>query len=201
MLAGLCLLFAASSAVAARSTPAHGSGAAVVVAARELPAGRLLIARDVALARWPAHLRPRGSHADLRAVIGRRLSSGLSAREPVTATRLLGPGLTTGLDHALLAVPVSVAGARLADLVHAGDHVELLAVPPQSGDPRSGDVQPESASAVSVTVVATRLLVLSVLRGADGSATDLVVAADRATALRITQAGIAHVLAAVGDPP
>ena len=187
--------------MSARKAQAQRRGVAVVVAAHELPPGRLLTRRDLRVAQWPAGLRPAGARADPVALVGGRLAGGVAGGEPITAARLLGRGLTTGLAADLVAVPVTVTGPRLSELVRAGDHVDLLAVPRSADDPLISSGSSGTSSAGPTTVIAARLLVLSVLRGTEPGTTDLVVAADRATGLRLTRAEVTQMLAAMVVPP
>jgi pilus assembly protein CpaB len=200
-LAAACALLALDSAVSARSTPPprpHPTvGAAVIVAARDLPAGRRLTDRDVVVARWPRALVPVSAAQRVDTVVGRRLTSALARREAVTRTRLLGRDLTTGLAAGLVAVPVPLADPHAADLLHPGDHVDLLAAPRADGI----DIVGPRGSSGPVTVVGSRLLVLAALPGGTASGTELVVAANRQTAVRITQVSGSQTLAGVGVPP
>src|SRR5512140_3141100 len=82
---GCCLLLALKSAATgarAGARPAHAPPtAAVVVAARALPAGHVLRRADVRVRRWPVELRPVSARSDPSAVIGQRLTGPLAARE------------------------------------------------------------------------------------------------------------------------
>jgi Flp pilus assembly protein CpaB len=201
-LAASCALLALDSAVSAHGTPAKRDRAApgtpVVVAARDLPAGRRLTNGDITVVRWPAHLVPHSALRDVRSLVGRRLAGGLARREAVTTPRLLGRDLTTGLGPGLVAVPVPLADSHAGDLLHPGDHVDLLAAP-RADDPAAAVGRPVSTA--SVPVAGSHLLVLAVFAASGESGTELVVAADRVTAARITRLGGSQTLAAVGVPP
>src|SRR5579884_793336 len=80
--AGTCLLLALGSALGtARKPAAAGPTAPVVVAARDLPAGATLTAKDLNIARWPTRLRPSGARDRLGALVGQRLAGAVTARE------------------------------------------------------------------------------------------------------------------------
>lgn len=198
-LAAGCLVLAGLSAArsdAAARRPA-AAGVPVVVASRALAAGHVLSAHDLSVRRLPPSSVPVGSRASPLEVAGRRLAGALTAGEPITAARVLGRGLLTGLPTGTLAVPVSIGDSSTADLVRAGDRVDLLSSPPAS------DLPGASAPRPAGRVVATRLLVLACLRDS-GSATPhtaLIVAADRATAERIATAGASQEFAALGVSP
>jgi Flp pilus assembly protein CpaB len=167
------------------STSAFGpapAGTAVVVAARDVPAGAVLARADLRIASLPADLVPAGTAHEVSAVLGRTLAGALRRGEAVTDTRLVGPGLTTGLGpQESSATPVRLADAQAAALVRPGDRVDVLATPVETAG---------SAGAADAVEVAAGVRVLAVLRG--GEAADgvvLVVAAAPAVARRL--AGVA----------
>ncbi len=100
----------------------------VLVAAVDLPPGTLLEADDLSEVRVPDDLVP---PRPVAAPVGRVLASGLDAGEPVTATRLVGPGLDPGGGQ--VAVPVRVPDAQMASLLQVGDRIDLLAADLQAG--------------------------------------------------------------------
>lgn len=196
----LCLLCAGAAALGAAHRP--GSSAAVrstpvVVAARMLPAGERLRPGDLRIAQWPRSVRPAGAQSVARDLVGRRVAGPVGAGEPITRLRLAGSALTAGLPPGTVATPVLVE-TDVGDLVRAGDRVDLIAAPPAAAAPRLG---PDSADA---SVVASRVLVLDVVApsGDDpfaGSATQLVIATDRPTALRIAALHATRTFAVVVD--
>jgi pilus assembly protein CpaB len=202
--AGICLLLALGSALGASRNPPRapaGPTVAVVVAARILPAGHVLARPDLAVARWPPGLRPSGTVPDVRRLVGERLAGAVQVREAVTSGRLVGADLTTGLAAGSVAIPIALDDAHAADLVRTGDRVELLASPRPSDVPTN-----RPADSARVTVVATRLLVLAVLRSTDpvapsGMGTEIVVAANRATALEIARHRSTQIFTLVLDSP
>ncbi len=199
-LAAACGLLALDSAVTAHGAQRGRApaGVAVVVAARDLPAGRSLAVGDLSVSRWPPSLVPASAVRRMQPLIGRRLAAGLARHEALTTTRLLGRDLTTGLGPGLVAVPVPIADPHAADLLHPGDHIDLLATP------RAEAALPDDATqatASTVTIAGTRLLVLAVFPAADDTGTEVVVAADRASAVRIARIGVSQTLAGVGVPP
>ena len=98
----------------------------------------------------------------------------------------------------MLAVPVALADAHVGELVRPGDRVDVMSTP--AADPIAGTASRPVASAGSVTVVASAVRVLAVLPRSDDTGTEIVVAADRRTTLRLT-ASAAQPLAAVAIPP
>jgi len=131
LLAALLTGVAALAAVRAASPPAPPT-VAVTVAARDLPAGAVLGARDVRTERFPPEAAPEGLAA---AVVGRVLAAPVSRGEPVTAVRLVGPALARAQpDQAVL--PVRLSDAGVASLLRPGDEVDLMATDPATGATR-----------------------------------------------------------------
>jgi len=139
------------------------------------------------------------------------------AGEPVTEARLLGPGTLAGQPPGTLAVPVRLADPTTTGIVSTGDHVDVIAG-------TAADVAGLEPGPPDADVVAWDVVVLATpgqrsgapggsgsgwgaLTGGSGDeATDadglLVVATDRATAVRLAraQAGKALSVAVRGSP-
>lgn len=197
LLAGVCLLFAVGSTLGAKHTGVRPAATtAVVVAVRDLPAGHLLGHLDVRVARWPVGIRPAGARGDPASVVGKRLGGPIRAGEAITPTRLLGPDLAAGLARGLAAATVAVADPHAADLIRAGDHVDIL----ETGRPPEF-AEPTAAIAARVRAVAQDVVVLAALPATDAADAELVVAVDRTTALRLTRDGTSHLFTAVVVPP
>jgi pilus assembly protein CpaB len=98
----------------------------VLVAARDLPAGHLLVAADLAAGTWYPGAVPAGVVAR---PAGRVLSSAVRQGEPLTDTRLLGDGLLTGLPEDTVAIAVRLADPASALAVRAGERADVLAGP------------------------------------------------------------------------
>ena len=191
LLALILLTLGVVLAVSGRASSGSRHGAdPTVVAARPIATGTELTAADVRLEAWPRSIRPGGAFDASRAVVGKRTSSALESGEAITATRLVGSGLTTGLAPGLAAIPVAVADSGVLRLIHAGDRVDLLAAPVVDG---AGDGD----------LLASSVLVLAAIAPTDTDAArsgTLVVAADRATELRLVSAGSRKVLPALRPP-
>ncbi len=88
-LAASCGLLALDSAVKAHGAPPAPASRseAVVVAARDLPAGRRLMAGDLTTLHWPSSLVPASAVRRVPPVVGRRLATPLARHEALTATR------------------------------------------------------------------------------------------------------------------
>jgi len=201
-----CLLLAALSALGARAqAPANPPGqratVPVVVAAHDLGVATVLSLRDLTTLAWPRHLVPAGAWAQPDPLVGRRLAGPLRKREAVTTTRLVGAGLTAGLAPGDVATPVA-ADAGVATLIHPGDHVDILAGPPE--DVGFGSA-PSTPGAAGVILVAQALPVLAVLAPADAAGSSgtaiMLVATPRRTAVRIAALRGRQVLAVLSSPP
>jgi Flp pilus assembly protein CpaB len=195
--AGLCLLLALASAVRAPGAAAPQRTVPVVVAARSLPAGHVLVGRDLDVARWPPRLLPHGAATAVDRLLGARLAGPVGAREPVTAARMLGNDLTAGLPAGMVATTVPLLDPGGADLVHAGDRVDLLATPQL--DLAAPD--PSAAGPPKVSVAASRARVLAVLPGTADRPAEVVLAVDRTTAVRITRDKTTQTFTLVADSP
>lgn len=173
---------AAASVAAGLSAvvPAATPTVAVLSAAHDLAAGAVLGPDDLVTAELPRELVPAGALVDAAAVTGQLVAGPVRAGEPLTDVRLLGAGLLPpGSD---VAVPVRLAEPATGALVRAGDTVDVL-----------------SAAAEGASVVATRLVVLSVLDLGDaaGEGALVVVAASRSTAERLAAAAVTGRLSVV----
>jgi len=113
----------AMSAFLPQPTP---RGVPVVVVAQDLMPGHVLTRGDLAVADWPADLKPVGVVTDPMALVGKALGAGMSRGEPVTAARVRGPGLLTGAPPGLVAAHVRLADPAMAAMAAAGDHVDLI---------------------------------------------------------------------------
>jgi Flp pilus assembly protein CpaB len=131
------LLAAALTAVAVGSG-IHAAAAppptrvAVLVAARDLPAGTVLHASDLARAGLPPDAVPAGLEGR---PAGRTLAAPLRRGEPVTDVRLVGPALAEGYPGRT-ATPVRLPDAGMVGLLRVGDQIDLVAADPQGSGAR-----------------------------------------------------------------
>lgn len=127
-LAAVLTAVAVATGIHAASAPPPDT-VAVAVAARDLPAGTVLTARDLARQDFAPGSVPDGLVA---APVGRMLAGPLGHGEPVTDARLVGPGLTVGRPD-LTALPVRLPDPGMVDLLRVGDRIDLVATDPQAG--------------------------------------------------------------------
>jgi Flp pilus assembly protein CpaB len=202
---GICLLLALQSEVSRgrgrTSSSAEASGP-VVVAARSLPAGRVLRRSDLRTVRWPLRLRPASARGSPGVLLGRRLTGAMSAGEPVTANRVLGRATLRAGPPGTVATPVPLVDAHAAEFVRPGDSVDVLATA------RVDDAAITQGTA-PVRTEATAALVLAVFRGDDGSGAasgtgsgaELVIATSRTAAGTFARDTATDVFTVVVLPP
>lgn len=109
--------------------PAPPPQTALLVAARDLPAGATLTAGDLSTIRVPPVDVPAGAEPQ---AAGRVLAGPVRRGEPITDLRLVGPALTSG-DPDRTAVPVRFGDAEMAGLLRVGDRLRLLTTDPATG--------------------------------------------------------------------
>jgi Flp pilus assembly protein CpaB len=184
---------AAVFTVVSALSPSAPPTVSAVVAAREIPAGSVLQAADLARSELPEALVPAGALADPGAAIGHPVGGAVRPGEVLTDVRLVGGAAGRGPADAasgLAAAPVRLADAEAARLLRAGDLVDVLGATPEG----------------SADVIAEAVRVLSVPRpvegggflagdGAAGGAL-VVVEVDRETARALAGAAAAGVLSA-----
>ncbi|QDQ97034.1 SAF domain-containing protein [Tomitella fengzijianii] len=103
----------------------------VVVAAQDLPPGSEVTAEGVTVVRRAARSVPRGALSAAEAALGRTIAAPVRAGEVLTDVRLLGEPLAqaaAGVHNARL-VTIRLADPALADVVRAGDLVDIIAAP------------------------------------------------------------------------
>lgn len=164
--AGLLVVLALGLALA----PESSEGAALLVAARDLPGGATLGPADLALRRWPADLVPAGALTAPETAEGRVLAGAARAGEPLTDLRLAGPELAAATTRSpdAASVPVRLADPDVAGLLAPGTAVDVITLGPVADEPvvlardavvltvlpATGGVGPASARSGRVVLVA-----------------------------------------------
>jgi len=138
----VCLALAGLWITIRSAAPAPPATVAVLVAARDLPAGRTLTSDDVRPGHWPADQAPRGR---LTAAAGRTLASPIRTGELVTDARVIGPGLLTGQAAGTVAMPVRLGDPAAGALVRAGDRVDVLVTSASSSEAAAWSTEPDLA--------------------------------------------------------
>ncbi|WP_235686445.1 SAF domain-containing protein [Tomitella gaofuii] len=124
----------------------------VVIAARDLSPGAEVTAADLAVVQRAARAVPRGALSTQELALGRMIAAPVRAGEALTDVRLLGEPLARAAAGVQDARPVTVrlADPALAEVVHAGDLVDIIAAPPDDQSPATGptaadDIAPGAA--------------------------------------------------------
>jgi hypothetical protein len=156
---------------------------AVVVAARAVPAGSVLVDADLRVDHVPRDAARAGALPAGSPVVGRRVGSGLAAGEEVTASRLVPRGPLDGLPAGRVAVHVVSADPGAVDLLFPGQAARVY---PAAGGP---------ALAVRATVLAAD----PPATGGVGSVPGLAGAPPRGVVLSLTAAEADAVLAGHGS--
>lgn len=130
LLAALLMGTAVLAGLRAVAPPAPPT-VAVLVAAEDLPAGRVLTSDDLLEVPWAEGTEPSGAVED---PVGDTLASPVRRGEPLTDVRLVGPGLLrAGADE--VALPVRIPDAQSVGLLEVGDRIDLVAGDPASHEP------------------------------------------------------------------
>jgi Flp pilus assembly protein CpaB len=120
------LLAAAAAAGLQSVAPDAPATRSVVVAAHDVPAGAALQAGDLRVARVPRDDVTGPGAASTSELVGQVVASPLAVGEPVTSTRLVGPGLLLGRPPDDVAAPVRLADAQATGLLRPGARVDVL---------------------------------------------------------------------------
>ena len=186
--AGL-LAVAGLAALSAPREAAQAGSVEVLVAARDLPGGVVLAARDVRPVALPAAAVPSGALPADGTVVGRVLAGAVRRGEPLTDARVVSAGLARlAGGPGAVAVPVRLADAGVAALVRPGDRVDVVAV--------TGSGQ--------TSVIAAGVSVLAVPQAPEASLADgalIVLAAPEYLAPRLIAAALGARLAVTLRPP
>lgn len=159
----------------------------VVTVTRDLPAGTVLRATDLARSPLPRAGVPSGAVPTVEDAVGRTTAGPVRAGEALTDVRLVGGSLLDGYPG-LVAAPVRIGDAGAVALLEAGDRVDILAADPQGGEP--------------ATVVSRRALVAALPREvAEGPSLGggglVLLAVPEGEAQALASAGVSHYLSVV----
>lgn len=122
----------ALAAVASIVVDSARADPAVTTFARDVPAGALLTADDLAQTQLPQSVTPANAIRDPELAAGQILAAGAAAGEVVTTTRLVGPDLVTELEageppgEPFTMVPLALAEPDILPLLHHGARVDVV---------------------------------------------------------------------------
>ncbi|MEU5409634.1 SAF domain-containing protein [Nocardia asteroides] len=128
----------------------------VVVAARDLAPGRLLTADDLRLDERESRSLPSGSATDTAALLGATLTGAMRAGETFTDLRVVSPRLAAaaaGSPEARI-VPIRLADPAVAEVLRAGDRVDVVGVE-DAGGPGASKPARTLATDAAVVLVTT----------------------------------------------
>lgn len=143
LLAGwLALRLIRDNTVTGAIPTASANTAEIVVAARDLPLGRVLTAEDVKVVGWPGDAVPENASTTVEEVLGRGVITPVTMNEPLLAGKMAvkeaGGGLPIVIPEGMRAVSVRVNEViQVAGFVMPGTHVDVfVTIDPPEG--RSG---------------------------------------------------------------
>ncbi|MVU82958.1 flagellar biosynthesis protein FlgA [Nocardia sp. ET3-3] len=147
--AGAVALLVLAALLAVRTDPAAGH-TEVLVAARDLSPGQILGDGDLRSAPRETATLPSGTVRDAQRLRGATLAGALAAGEIVTELRVVGPRLAAVAAHAPDAriVPIRLADNAVAEILRAGDRVDVVA-----GEDGGGNGRPARLLAADAAVV------------------------------------------------
>lgn len=160
----------------------------VVVTATDVAPGTSLTAADVTVTRVDSSLLADGTLRSVDDAVGRTVAGPVRSGEALTDVRLLGPRLASATlpSGDARIVPIRLADPELAQLLRAGDVVDVVRAAPDDTSP-SGVIA-ESATVVMVSAPSSGVsrrdqLVLVALRADDASAVAAASLSDALTVL------------------
>jgi Flp pilus assembly protein CpaB len=166
LVAGLLVLAALSSLNAVGGPSADTR--AVVVAAADLPAGHALDDSDITVVDVPVDAVADDAHHDSTSLVGRRVATAVSAREPLTPARLID---ATGASAGTVVSAIRLADPQVAELLSTGDVVDVLAA--RGTDLATADAESDAettgSAAAQVVASAVRVIGIPQARGSSGS--------------------------------
>jgi pilus assembly protein CpaB len=166
--AGVVLL--AAVVALGRLAPKPPPTTAVVAATRDLPAGEVLTTGDLRMVALPPATVPAGAAIDVADLVGEQLSGPLRRGEVLTDVRL-DDGPLARPAPGLVSAPVRFADSQAAELLRAGQHIDVLAASTAvdagaaaaglvGGSARGGGIG--SGSGEGAVVVAADVLVVAI---------------------------------------
>lgn len=123
---------------------------AVLVATRELPPGHILAADDLRIEPRESTALPEGAIREPGALRGATLTGAVAPGEILTELRVIGPRLAAVAAHSSDAriVPIRLADNAVADILRAGDRVDVVA-----GEESGGGGRPARLLAADAAVI------------------------------------------------
>lgn len=121
-----------------------GSGQTLVVAAKALKSGTVLVAADLKTISWPSPQLPKGAYQTPQELVGSTVFDSIAEEEPVLATRLASPqsGAGAGVPAGMRAVSVHVSDSSgVLALLRGGQKVDVQVVVGRGEKPGNVEVR------------------------------------------------------------
>jgi Flp pilus assembly protein CpaB len=183
----LCLTLAVLSALTSlhsRSSAQSEARIQVVLTTRSLPAGTVLTRADLKLVQWPASWVPPDALASTGAALGHPIGAAMSAREPLTAKRMLDGSITGSLKPRQVALTVTLPDVGQAAILSAGAMIDLWAAN-DAGVVADGKPVRDSAPGREIATAVRVLVVLPPSERVSATGLTVVLAVDRTAASRL----------------
>lgn len=119
------LLLICGSLVWSALQPAAGASEAVLVAARDLPAGHRIASADLRSVSWPRGAALRGA-LTRPVALGALTAASIDAGEPLTSSRVSVAGRWPGVASGHVVVQVPSVDPSMTELVRSGDRVDVI---------------------------------------------------------------------------
>jgi Flp pilus assembly protein CpaB len=185
--------------MAATTNARHGSGVAVVAAARDLPSGATLTTADLTTVILPTTAIPAGAITSAAVAIGRPIAGALRRGEPLTDARI-DHGALSAPRAGFVAAPVRLADAEAAALLQPGERIDVLA----ASTAPAGETASAAAGEAAVVAAGVRVVAIptptggpSNVSGADFSGALVILATTPEQARALAQAEVSARLSAV----
>jgi len=120
-----------------------GTGRTLVVAAKALKPGTVLVAADVKTIPWPTQQLPKGAHETPEEVVGSTVFEAVAEEEPILSARLASEsGAGTGVPKGMRAVSVHVTDSTgVVALLRGGQKVDVQVVVGRGEKPENVQVR------------------------------------------------------------
>lgn len=192
LLAAGALVLALAPATPPPATAVEEHLTAVLVAARDLPAGLSIGPGDLRPEQRTSDQLPEGALSPGADVVGRVVTGSVRRSEVITDLRLLGPGLSASLGAGVVASPIRLVDLDVAALLRPGDRIDVLAAT-------------DDASTAVVVAAGVVVLAVPLAESEDSERAQplglVVVAVDQETAGRLAAATASSTLTATLLPP
>lgn len=189
-------------------TPDSPETVDVVAAAADIAGGHVIAADDLMTRQLPAHIAAETPRATSEELIGRVTTGPIAMAELMTTTRVVGPALLDQINKEgspsgdVVAAPVRLADPSQAQLLHAGDRIDVLAARPTDSGGQKASTVAVDVAVLSVPSQTKESSTGGLMAGSGtpvgtGSNNLVLVAVDRGTAIDLAAAATRSQLSVV----